>query len=462
MIKKSLILLLANSFSRVANYLFILFTANILLLSEYGFLTAIMPFQSLILILSSFGIAPTVSRFTSIFDSENKSEKISSSLFFIPIGIALFTFLFALNPFILNYYSPEIREGIAIPLKIILLVVPLGFIFSVFNGILLGIKKVNYMAISIFALSLSYFLLSVPLSYMFRVSGASGSLVGGYLVGIIVSFLFVMKSGIKLKLKNEYYKEFRKILEFAIPVSIFSLGLVLLFNADIYVLARFFGPETVGIYGMASPTAGIVPSFAIALSAVLLPEISRLKSIEREKIDSILVSLKSSFSFTLPVALSLFAFSNPIIYFLFGIQEGGWVLKILSIAMIFYSIFYIGSTSLQGIGKQWQPMKITALIATINVILNFLLVPVYNINGAAFSTLVSCIIGMILISKSLGIIFIPDKRFVILSIGIFILMVLFESLVGLFPSRIINLLVYGLFGTPLVLFYFYYLKNNWN
>ena len=462
MIKKSLMLLIANTFSRVANYLFTLFTANILLLTEYGLLSAIMPFQSLILVLSSFGVAPSVSRFTSIFDSENKHEKISSSLFFVPIGVILFIFLFVLSPIIMNFYSPDIRAGIDAPLKIIILVIPLGVLFSVFTGILLGIKKVNYMAISIFALSVSYFLFSIPLSYVFRVSGASASLVGGYIVGIIVSFLLVLKSGVKLKLKSENVQEFKKIFVFAVPVSIFSLSLVLLFNADIYFLAHFFGPKTVGIYGMASPTAGIIPSFAIALSAVLLPELSKLKSIEKEGIKSIIVSLKASFNVTLPVALSLFAFSNPIIYFLFGVQEGGWVLKLLAIAMLFYSIFYIASTSLQAMGKQWTPMKITVLIATINVILNYLLIPRYEINGAAFATMVSCIIGMALIVKSLRVLFVPDKRFVFLSLAIFVLMMVFEGIVGLFPSRVMNLFVYGLFGTPLIVGYFYYLKKKWS
>jgi O-antigen/teichoic acid export membrane protein len=236
---------------------------------------------------------------------------------------------------------------------------------------------------------------------------------------------------------------------------------VLLFNADIYILAHFFGPEVVGIYGMASPTAGIIPSFAIALSAVLLPELSKLKSIEKEGLRNILVSLKASFNITLPVALSLFAFSNPIIYFLFGVQQGGWVLKLLAIGMLFYSIFYIASTSLQAIGKQWTPMKITVLIAAINVVLNYLLIPKYDINGAAFATMVSCIIGMILIMKSLGVLFTPDKRFVLFSIAIFIMMMAFEIIVGLLPSRVMNLLAYGAFGTPLILGYFYYLKKKW-
>lgn len=461
MIKKSFMLLIANSFSRVANYLYTLFTANILLLTEYGLLSSIMPFQSLILVLSSFGIAPSVSRFTSIYITDNKKDKISSSLFFVPIGILLFFILFALIPLILNFYSADIRKGIETPLKIILLVIPLGVLFSVFTGILLGIKKVNFMAVSIFALSLSYFLLSVPLSYLFRVPGASGALVGGYVIGIIVSFSLILKSGIKLRVQREHYKEFIKIFSFAIPVSIFSLSLVLLFNADIYILAHFFGPSIVGIYGMASPTAGVVPSFAIALSAVLLPELSKLKSMEKEGIESIKISLKASFDITLPVALSLFAFSTPIIYFLFGIKEGGWVLKLLSIGMLFYSVFYIASTSIQAMGKQWTPMKITVLIAGINVILNYLWIPKYDINGAAFATMVSCIIGMILILKSLGIFFIPDKRFVIFSTVIFLLMMIFEAIIGLFPSRIVNFLVYGGFGSPLILGYYYYLKKKW-
>ncbi|NMC58456.1 MAG: flippase [Candidatus Methanofastidiosa archaeon] len=461
MIKKSLMLLIANSFSRVSNYLFTIFTANILLLTEYGLLSAIMPFQSLILVFSSFGIAPSVSRFTSIYSSEGKKDKISASLLFVPIGIVLFLILISLSPIIKGFYSPDIREGIEFPLKIILLVIPLGVLFSVFTGILLGLKKVNYMATSIFVLSFSYFLLSVPLSYYFRVAGASASLVGGYLVGIIAAFLFVTKSEIKLKIKIEDFQEFKKIFIFAVPVSIFSLSLVLLFNADIYMLAHFFGPETVGIYGMASPTAGIVPSFAIALSAILLPELSKAKIIGKNEVGRISSSLSASFNITLPVALSLFAFSNPIIYFLFGVKEGGGVLKLLSLAMLFYSLFYVASTSLQALEKQTIPMKITVLIAGINIILNYLLIPRYNINGAALATMISCIIGMILIIKSLGISFIPEKRFFLFSLAIFILMIAFENAVGIFPERLVNLFTYGAFGTPLILGYFYYLKKKW-
>ena len=461
MIKKSLILLIANSFSRVANYLFTLFTANILILNEYGLLSAIMPFQSLILVLSSFGIAPSVSRFTSIYDSEEKKDKISASLLFAPLGVLLFIFLLIILPAIRGFYSPDIREGIDTPLKIILVVIPLGVLFSIFTGILLGIKKVNYMAISIFALSLSYFLLSVPLTYSYRVSGASAALVGGYIVGIIISFILIIKSGIKLKIKEDHIKEFKKILRFAFPVSIFSLSLVLLFNADTYMLAHFFGPDIVGIYGMASPTAGILPSFAIALSAVLLPELSKVKTIGKDQITRISSSLNASFNITLPIGLTLFAFSDPIIYFLFGVRDGGWVLKILSIGMLFYSLFYVASTSLQAMEKQCLPMKITILIACLNVILNYLLIPKYSINGAALATMISCVIGMILILKKLGISFIPNFRFVLFALIIFILMMAFNTAFGIFSSRIVNLIAYGTFGTPLILGYFYYLKKKW-
>jgi len=106
-------------------------------------------------------------------------------------------------------------------------------------------------------------------------------------------------------------------------------------------------------------------------------------------------------------------------------------------------------------------MKITVLIAIINVILNYLLIPKYDINGAAFATMVSCIIGMAWIVKSLKVTFIPDKRFVLLSIAIFLLMMVFEGVVGLLPSRTMNLLAYGGFGTPLIIGYFYYLKKKW-
>ena len=68
---------------------------------------------------------------------------------------------------------------------------------------------------------------------------------------------------------------------------------------------------------------------------------------------------------------------------------------------------------------------------------------------------------MVLIVKSLGVLFVPDKRFVFFSIAIFSLMMIFENIVGLFPSRAMNLFAYGGFGTPLIIGYFYYLKKKW-
>jgi len=129
--------------------------------------------------------------------------------------------------------------------------------------------------------------------------------------------------------------------------------------------------------------------------------------------------------------------------------------------MLFYSLFYVASTSLQAMEKQWLPMKITILIAGLNVILNYLLIPKYSINGAALATMISCVIGMILILKKLGISFIPNLRYVLFALILFILMMAFSNAFGVFSSRIVNLIAYGTFGTPLILGYFYYLKKKW-
>src|SRR3989344_4937920 len=98
----------------------------------------------------------------------------------------------------------------------------------------------------------------------------------------------------------------------------------------------------------------------------------------------------------LPFVILLVSFPEVIIKFLFGdgFLSAAITLQILTVSMIFYSVFTVLQTTLDGIGRPFINTKILFLMAGANLVLNIALVPTYGIIGSAFASLTSYLIGV--------------------------------------------------------------------
>src|SRR3989338_9271520 len=99
----------------------------------------------------------------------------------------------------------------------------------------------------------------------------------------------------------------------------------------------------------------------------------------------------------LPFVILLVSFPEVIIKFLFGdgFLSAVITLQILTVSMIFYSIFTVLQTTLDGIGRPFINTKILFLMAVANLILNIALVPTYGIIGSAAASLTAYLIGVV-------------------------------------------------------------------
>jgi stage V sporulation protein B len=90
--------------------------------------------------------------------------------------------------------------------------------------------------------------------------------------------------------------------------------------------------------------------------------------------------------------------SQNILSFIFKPEYGiaGDSLKILIIGISFLSVFIITSMIIIGSGKPIIPMIIGLAMVPISAILNYLLIPLLNLDGAAYSTTITALIGMII------------------------------------------------------------------
>ena len=185
-------------------------------------------------------------------------------------------------------------------------------------------------------------------------------------------------------------------LKSAIPL-IFAIGLVTL-NAqiDIVMVGFMAGDEEAGYYRTASRLAAIVPFFLIAMNNAMGPSISGLYAKgDIESLQSLLIrAARIAFVLTLPLAGLLCLFPGWTLSILFG--EGFVIASAALVILVVANLFNVF------MGQVGQVMALTGyenyaalavLVSTIaNIGLNFWLIPLYGIEGAAIATGSSIII----------------------------------------------------------------------
>ncbi|TDA31170.1 MAG: hypothetical protein DSO04_04530, partial [Hadesarchaea archaeon] len=111
--------------------------------------------------------------------------------------------------------------------------------------------------------------------------------------------------------------------------------------------------------------------------------------------------LRFSLAAVLPLALVLLAFPEVAVRLVFGQGYLGGVnaLRILSCNAVAYCFFTILGTAVAGVGKPFLTTKAVGFMAVFNFLSNFLLIPPFGAAGAALTTLLSTVLGVLLLLR---------------------------------------------------------------
>ena len=187
---------------------------------------------------------------------------------------------------------------------------------------------------------------------------------------------------------------YRELISLAVPIM-FTNSLVLLMGwTDTIMLGVFRTTFEIGIYRVPLKLSVITATTLIAINSILGPKISELWS--KKDIDGIKRIVQQStiiiFSISLPCIILFWVFPKPILG-IFGndFKAASTVLVILSIGQLFNAIVGPVGSMLIMTGKQVVLQNIVLIGSVINIILNFLLIPPFGINGASTASMVSLI-----------------------------------------------------------------------
>lgn len=325
-------------------------------------------------------------------DSSRTGEILSSSISLRIVGWFLFlgiiaTICFQLKPDDSDFFK-------------LMLILTVGYFFKVFEVFrfffeakVMGrlVSSAEILAVTISCLVKFYFIYSErPLEYFFYAAVLDIVLLAIFLGSLY--FRYRVNRNSEQYLLSPAKRKMKELFQQSWPL-IFASGLYLIYSKiDQVMLGEIAGMHAVGVYAAAvklSEGGGFIfTTLAVALYPLMLKErnVNRQRFVVQTKK---LLSLMMVLSVSLAVVITLSAsFLTDLI---FGDQYQG-VETVLSLHVwgaVFIAINAISAKYLVTEGLQKNSVYKNVIGILVNVVLNYLLIPVYGVNGAAFSTVIS-------------------------------------------------------------------------
>ena len=236
------------------------------------------------------------------------------------------------------------------------------------------------------------------------------SIINLMLFAIIPVVIFTL-IGKEFKLVPPEKKTVLELIHFGKYSSGTNLLSLLFQRADLLMISYFLDPTAVAIFHFANKIINYAELPLQALSQVIYPRLAAShlhnNGIELNKTygNSILWLL----AFIIPMTMTVIAFNGTIINLIGSdsYASASTVIIILSIASFFKPWGRVFGLTLDAVGKPKINFYMLAFSLLVNVLMNWMLIPKYGVNGAALATsssvIITIIIGQLKIRKTLAI-----------------------------------------------------------
>ena len=223
----------------------------------------------------------------------------------------------------------------------------------------------------------------------------------GYYVGLIVGeaavsaiLVFYVLRGVRLRRASFSRPLLFEAISFGFPIALYELSGVLLYSGDRFIIMSLLGETAVGYYTVAFNLVQYIHViFTVPIVMAVGPMVAKLCEKEGTEAASIFLRkvARFFFLFALPALTGLTVIRGDLVAVLASEQflPGASLVHIL-----LASFLLAGSRDIFCLGmflkkRTWLLAQINLAGAGLNLILNFILIPYYGLNGAAYATLLS-------------------------------------------------------------------------
>jgi O-antigen/teichoic acid export membrane protein len=349
--------------------------------AQYGQIDLVVQTCSILIPLASAGIMNSVIRF-GLDSSANKKNVFSIGLLAVLIG---FTLLWLAWPVFMNI---GFLSGYVLYIYLFIFAAELQSLCSNF------IRSQEYVRLYAFD-GVMRTVLTIALNVLFLVILHWG--VVGYLLATIgpnvVSAIFLFLAARLYRffsLRDIDKSAVSDMLKYALPLIPTTVSIWIVNISDRYILSYLIGNEANGLYAIAYKVPAIISIVAaLFMDAWQISSVNEYKEKDAEGFFSKVFSVYGSLVFL--ASSAIIAFTKLITNILVSSGfYGAWAyMPVLVLAAVFSCFATFLSSIYMNEKKSGHVLMTTAVSAVINIILNFLLIPMYGIQGAGISTLIS-------------------------------------------------------------------------
>lgn len=390
---------------------------------------------AVMLTLSSIGIPSVISKLVServaIGDNKGANRIFKESLkFFTFIGILCSLLLF----FGADYIATNILgvPNVNLTLKVLSPAIAFVSASAVIRGYFSGFEDMKLTSISqtleqflnaILSISFVYIAM-VKISPQPHILAAAGNL--SSTVAVILAFVYTImyfqskKVKVDKKQKSELDKKssvniIKMVLALSIPITAGSLISVLNTFIDTITIShgmqkmyqfKNINPEQLqimimsgkGILSKVITILGIFLAFSTAISTALIPSIAAFiakgqKKVAKKRIEN---AIDITIIALLPMVVGTMVLAQPILKIVYpNASEGTYILQILAVSTIFICLSHTINGGLQGFNDVISPFIAVVVGAISKVVCNILFVPVFGIEGAAYSSIICQVLAFL-------------------------------------------------------------------
>lgn len=229
----------------------------------------------------------------------------------------------------------------------------------------------------------------------FGANGLAGGFIFGMIAATVIGFRFL-----DLRFKRFNTGHLKSIFSYSFWVFLASSGSLVFSYADTIIIGQFLETADVGIYRVAFQFTTAATFTTIAMRTVLFPKVSgwnangELKMAENAFAKGITYSLLLA----VPVFAGGIILGDKMLYFFYGegFARGTQTFYVLLAVQLVNVFMFLQTMYLNALNRPKESFKVTAIAATANIILDFMLIPVLGILGAAVATLITMTLNSLL------------------------------------------------------------------
>lgn len=357
--------------------------------TDYGNYGVIIGLISLVNMIQTSGLTQTAAKY--IAENEKDGDAIFKSALNIQIVATLIisTIYYLSAPVIADL----LNDNSLVPfLQLSTLIFPLYGLYALYIDYYNGRHNFKKQAIINSLYSITKLVAVLLFAYFYHLKGVLWGFIVAPFLSILAGFYYPKGS------VNSF--TYKKLLLFSIPLIGYVIFSTLLQSLDLYMVKSFLSGEYAGYYTASQNISKLVFYATISLSSVLLPSIS--KSVSNNLLakaqSTISISMRYALMLIIPSVLLIATTSNQLLELIYSsvYTPASVSLSILAFAYGFFSIFTILCTIINGSGKPKYSLLLSLFGTIIITLLCILLIPQYNIVGAAIASLVSNFLVMLI------------------------------------------------------------------